>query len=271
VKEGQHNGLAATAVFDRLVGHWQHGYLLQSLVAREIKVRYRRSVLGVIWTLLNPIMMMAIFTVVFSTLFARTLEDFPIYFLSAHMSWHFFSQTTNMAMTSMVRSAALYKRIYVPKYVFVLAVVVSDTINFLISLVPLMFLVILLRHPITPALLFVPVAFLILLGVITGVSFIVATIAVFFDDITQFYQVILQATMYLTALFYPISIVPPGWRSLILLNPMYHVIQLIRVPVYNGTLPPLESVVVGALTAAVTLVFGWTLFTRASDRFVYYV
>lgn len=103
-----------SSAISMLTGKWRHGYLLQSLIAREIKVRYRRSVLGIVWTLLNPILMMAIFTVVFSTLFAKMLEDFPIYFLSANLSWHFFAGATNLAMTSMVRNASLYKRIYSP-------------------------------------------------------------------------------------------------------------------------------------------------------------
>ena len=266
-------GVTATFVslINRLLGRWQYGYLLQSLVAREIKVRYRRSVLGIVWTLLNPLLMMAIFTVVFSTLFARTLNNFPIYYMSAHLSWHFFSLTTSTAMTSMIRNSALYKRIYVPKYIFVLAVVVGEIINLLLSLIPLCFLLLILRHPLTPAILFVPVGFVILFAVTTGVSFMVATIAVFFDDITQLYQVILQALMYLTALFYPISIVPPTWRVLIELNPLYHVIQLLRAPIYDGQLPPLESIVIATLTAAVALVVGWTMFDRSCDRFVYYV
>ncbi len=257
--------------YEALLDRWQHGYLLQTLVAREIKVRYRRSALGVAWTLLNPLLMMAIFTVVFSTLFARSLEHFPIYFLSAHMSFHFFSQTTSIAMTSMVRGAPLYKRIAVPKHIFVLAVVVSDGVNFLLSLIPLALLIVLLRHPLTPALFFLPVSLLILVAVTTGVSFIVATITVFFDDLTQFYQVILQAVMYLSALFYPISIVPPGWRIFIDANPMYHVVQLVRYPVYYGALPPVASIVCASLAAAVALAAGVWLFTRNSDRFVYYV
>ncbi len=254
-----------------LSGKWRYGYLLESLVAREIKVRYRRSVLGVLWTLLNPIMMMAIFTVVFSTLFARTLHDFPIYFLSANLTWHFFAGGTNLAMTSMVRNSGLYKRIYVPKYIFVLAAVLSETVNFMISLIPLAAIMLIYGHPVTPAILFVPVAFVILLILSTGVSFIVATIAVFFDDITQFYQVILQALMYLTALFYPISIVPESWRAVIELNPLYHMVQLIREPIYDGKLPAPESIVFASGTAVVALVIGWLLFSRNSDRFVYYV
>ena len=267
---GQRSSLLARK-YDALLDRWQDGYLLQSLVAREIKVRYRRSALGVAWTLLNPILMMAIFTVVFSTLFARSLDNFPVYFLSAHMSFHFFSQTTTIAMTSMIRGAPLYKRIAVPKHIFVLAVVVSDVVNFLLSLIPLALLMMVLRHPVTPALFFLPVSLLILVAVTTGVSFIVATITVFFDDLTQFYQVILQAIMYLSALFYPISIVPPGWRILIDANPMYHVVQLVRYPIYYGELPPLASLVYGTVAAALALGVGLWLFTRNSDRFVYYV
>ena len=259
------------SAISRFSSKWRHGYLLESLVAREVKVRYRRSVLGVLWTLLNPIMMMAIFTVVFSTLFAGSLKDFPIYFLAANLSWHFFAGGSNLAMTSMVRNSGLYKRIYVPKYIFVLAAVLSETVNFMISLLPLAALILIYRHPVTPAILFLPVAFVILLIFTTGVSFIVATIAVFFDDITQFYQVILQALMYLTALFYPLSIVPKSWRVLIEFNPLYHLIQLIREPIYDGKMPALESIAFATGTALVALAIGWLLFSRNSDRFVYYV
>ena len=258
-------------LLDRFLARWQLGYLLYSLVLREIKVRYRRSVLGVVWTLLNPILMMTIFTVVFSTLFARTLYDFPIYFLSANLSWYFFSGATHLAMSSMLRNAPLYKRIYVPKYIFVLAAVISETVNFLISLIPLGALMLIMGHPVTPAILFVPVAFVILFLFTTGISFVVAAVAVFFDDINQIYQVILQSLMYLTALFYPISIVPPSWRILINMNPLYHIIQLIREPIYDGKFPAVESIIIATVSAVVAFVIGWVFFSRSSDRFVYYV
>jgi ABC-type polysaccharide/polyol phosphate export permease len=223
----------------RLLQAWRYGFMLETLVVSEIRVRYRRSVLGVVWTLLNPILMMIIFTIVFSTLFAHTLPDFAIYFLSAFLCWGFFSQTSTQAMSSMLRNAALFKRIQVPYYIFVLATVGAGLINFVLAFIPLGGLLILLRHRLTPAILFVPVGVLVLVVFTVGVSFFVATVAVFFDDLTQFYSVLLQAMMYLTAIFYPIDIVPHGWRILIRLNPMYHCVQLVRMPIYEGRLPSL--------------------------------
>ncbi len=258
-------------LINHLLGLWQYGFLLQSLVARQIKVRYRRSVLGIVWTLLNPILMMIIFTIVFSTLFAANVNNFPIYFLSAFLSWQFFAQSTTLAMTSMINSAPLYKRINVPKYIFVLAAVLSDMINFLLALIPLAAIIVSLGHPLTPAVAFVPLGILVLAVFTTGVSFIVATVCVFFDDITQLYQVLLQAVMYLTAIFYPMEIVPANFRPLISLNPVYHCVEMIRRPLYLGLPPSPQTLVISAGSAVVALVIGWYLFTHWSDRFVYYV
>lgn len=258
-------------VYNRLLASWQYGFLLESLVLREIKVRYRRSFLGIIWTLLNPILMMIIFTAIFSTLFARSVQNFPVYFLSANLAWQVFAQSTVLAMTSMVRGAPLYKRIHVPKYIFVLAAVISDVINYLIALIPLALLLLLVGHPLRPALLFFPVGVCIIVLFTLGVSFIMATICVFFDDITQLYAVILQATMYLTAIFYPIDIVPARFRVVIHLNPMYHMVELVRRPIYYGQLPSAETLLVSTALAFGALALGWTMFSRLSDRFAYYV
>jgi ABC-type polysaccharide/polyol phosphate export permease len=263
--------LSLSPFISRLVGTWKYGFMLESLVVREIRVRYRRSVLGIFWTLLNPILMMIIFSVVFSTLFQRQLVHFPVYFLSAHLAWGFFASTSTQAMSSMLRSAVLYKRVSIPKYVFVLAAVFAGLINFLLALIPLAGLILLLRHQVTMAIFFVPLALIVLVTFTVGVSFIVATVAVFFDDITQFYSVILQALMYLTAIFYPIDIVPGKYRILIELNPMYHIVQMIRIPIYYGTLPPALTIAAGVLSAVTVLVVGVFIFTRLSDRFVYYV
>ena len=255
----------------KVLGVWRYGFLLESLIVREIRVRYRRSALGVIWTLLNPILTMLVFTLIFSLLFSRSIPDFPIYILSAMLAWSFFSQTSSQCMTSMLRSAVLYKRIFVPKHVFILASVGAGLINFLLSLIPLAGLIIVMRHPITPALLFVPVGLITLVAFTTGISFIVATIAVFFDDLTQFYSVILQLTMYMCAIFYPITIVPKTFRLFIELNPMYYNIQMLRLPIYEGQVPPLLTIFASVSSAVIALMIGWFIFNRTSDRFVYYV
>ena len=263
--------LSLHPVISHLLGMWRYGFMLETLVVSEIRVRYRRSALGVVWTLLNPILMMVIFTIVFSTLFANKLPNFSVYFLSAYLCWTFFAQTSTQAMSSMLRNAALFKRIHVPYYIFVLATVCAGLINFLLALIPLAGLMILLRHPVTPAILFVPAGVLILVVFTVGVSFFVATVAVYFDDITQFYSVILQAMMYLTAIFYPIDIVPYGFRILIRLNPMYHCVQMVRIPIYEGRLPSVENIIVSTAGAVLALIIGWTLFSRSSHRFIYYV
>jgi ABC-2 type transport system permease protein len=266
-----YSALSLGPVIGDMLGRWRYGYLLESLIMRELRVKYRRSVLGVVWTLITPIMMMVIFTVVFSHLFAATLPHFAVYFLSAYLGWQFFTQTTTQAMISMLRSASLYKRIYVPKYVFVLATVCANLLALLIALIPLAGLILLIGHPITPAILWLPLSLLILATFTTGVSLWVATIAVFLEDVVQFYPIILQALMYLTVIFYPVTIIPPALRWLVYLNPMYYCVQMMRYPLYDGQAPP-PVILLGSIAwALLALAVGGRVFARASDRFAYYV
>ncbi len=264
-------GVLSHSWFSSIAEIIRYSELLRNLVARDLKVRYRRSVLGLLWTLLNPLLMMVIFTIVFSGVFRSSLQRFPVYFLAAFLAWMFFAQTTVQALTTMLRSAPLYKRIYVPKAVFVLANVVSGLVNLLLALIPLAVLLLLLRHPLRPALLFLPVPILLLALFTTGVSLTVATLSVFFDDINHFYQVALQALMYLSAIFYPVDIVPDEYRLAIYLNPLYYLIETVRTPVYRGILPDPYYLLISAVCAFLAFIFGWWIFHRSCDRFIYYV
>ena len=257
-------------VVGQMMARWRYGFLLESLIVRDIRVKYRRSALGIVWTLINPLLMMLIFTVVFSTLFRTALPHFAIYFLAAYLPWQFFAQTSSLAMGSMLRNSSLYKRIYVPKYVFVLAVVGADLLGFLIALVPLAAIMVGLGHTMTPALLFLPVSLVFLTLFTTGVALLFSTVAVFFDDLAQFYNVLLQALMYLSAIFYPVDIIPPPLRVFVYLNPMYYCIQMVRYPIYYGALPPPLIVAGCVVMTAAALFAGVKVFAWASHKFVYY-
>jgi ABC-2 type transport system permease protein len=245
--------------------------LLRDLVSRDLKVRYKRSALGVLWTMLNPLLMMLVFTIVFATFLRFPLTHFPIYFLSAYLIWNFMAQTTTWSSACFLGYAPLIKKIYVPKSVFVIATVLSGLVNLLISLVPLALIMIALGHPFAQSLLFVPVPLLLTACFSLGLSLFLAPLCLMFADIAQIYAVVLMAWMYLTPIFYPTNIIPEQWRPLVDANPMTYFVEAFRAPIYAGTLPE-PAVLLGAtISAIVALVVGTLVFRHYSERIAYYV
>lgn len=259
-------GLLAT-----LAELWSFGEVLQELVKRDLKVRYKRSVLGLFWTMLNPLLMMVITTIVFSALFKSTITNFPIYVLSGYIVWGFFSQGTVAASTSVLDSAGLTRKIYVPAALFPLASVASALVNLVLSLVPLLFIVVVTGGSITWAWLILPISFVLIAVFTYGLGLILAASAVFFRDTVYTYQVLLVAWMYLTPLFYPADIIPAQWQALVNLNPVYLLVQLVRDPVYAGVLPSPEVFLLALVYAVgISLVGSW-YFERVQARFVTYL
>ena len=245
--------------------------LLRDLVARDLKVRYKRSALGVVWTMLNPLLLMVIFTIVFGHILRVTVEHFTVYFLSAFVLWNFFAQATSWSTQCLLSYGPLIRKIYVPRSIFVLATVLAGTVNLLISLVPLALIMWVVGHPFSSAMVFLPVPILLTTMFSLGLSLALAPLCVMFADIVPIYQVALTAWMYLTPIIYPLTALPEHYRRLLLANPMTHLVEAFRTPIYAGALPS-AHVMLGATTAAVvTLVVGWLIFEHYSDRIAYYV
>ena len=242
-------------------------HLLANLVRRDLTVRYKRSVLGFFWTMLNPLLLMIILSVVFSTVFRFAVKHFEVYFLSAYLGWTFFAQTTTGAMSSLAWNGALMKRVRVPKVIFAFSTVLSGLANLGLSCVPLFAIMFIVGAPLTPALLFLPVSFLILAVFVFGVSLGMSAAAVYFDDVAQMYGVALMGLMYLTPIFYPIEIIPQKYLWLIRLNPLVYLFELARAPIYKGCMPSLHDVVISAACAVVAMVVGTTVFRRLAPGF----
>ncbi len=247
------------------------GEVLQELVKRDLKVRYKRSVLGLMWTMLNPLLMMAITTIVFSNLFRTNIENFPIYMLSGYLVWGFFSQATSGAASSVLDNAALTRRIYVPPALFPLATTIAACVNLSVSFVPLLLLMILTRSTFSWALVALPIAILPAIAFAYGLGLILAASSVFFHDTLYTYQVFLTAWMYLTPIFYPRNIVPAEWATLFELNPIFHFVELVRAPIYYGSLPDISHVLIGTGYGLGVLVVGWRYFESTRRQFVSYL
>jgi ABC-type polysaccharide/polyol phosphate export permease len=245
--------------------------LLRLLIAGIVKTRYKRSVLGVTWTLLNPLLNMAVMTVAFSALFRSTVTNYAVYVLTGLLWWNFFTQTTTYAMSSLVWGGGLLKRVYIPRTLFAVSSVGHGLINLGLNLVPLAAIMFFVDHPFHATWLFLPVSALLLAVFSLGVALFVSTLAVFFVDVVDLYSLGLQALFFLTPIIYPHHIVPEQWRWLVRLNPIVYLLDTFRRPLLYGVLPEPHVLLAATACALAMLVLGWWTFTRKADEFAYRV
>ncbi len=245
--------------------------LVRALVVRDLKVRYRRSTIGFLWTMLQPLLTMLVLTLVFSKVFRFKLPHYPVYALAGIMFWNFFSQSVTTSMNSLKGNAQLLTKIPVPKAVFPVATVIAGVINLLLALVPLFAILLITGHPIHSAVLFIPVAILLAALFTLGAGLLLSPMAVFFYDTVEIVGVLLTLLMYMTPVFYPMDIVPEKYLWVVRFNPIRSVLEVFRDPIYFGKIPPLGHLTVAIAVAAVALVVGVIAFRRSSDRIPFYV
>lgn len=245
--------------------------LVLTLVARDLKVRYRRSSIGFLWTMLQPLLTMLVLQLVFSTIFRFEIDNYPVYALAGILFWNFFSQSISASMNSLRGNASLLGKMPVPKVVFPLATVLAGVVNLLLALVPLFAILVVTGHPIRPAILFLPAA-IVLAGLFTlGAGLLLSPLSVFFHDVVELVGVTLTLLMYLTPVFYPMSIVPEHLRWVVRYNPVRSVLEVFRDPIYYGKIPPLSHLVVAMVVVLLSLLIGADFFRRSSDRIPLYV
>ncbi len=244
--------------------------LLRQLVIREVKLRYKRSVLGFAWTVLNPLFAMAIFTMVFSRVFGGR-PNYALYVITALLGWNLFSLGTSRGLDSVVLNGPIIRKVFVPKAIFPVAAVASQVVNFVFSLVPLFLFMIVIGAPVGPSLLWLPIPLLSLTCFAMGIALLLGTFNVFFRDVKYFYEAGVLAWFYATPIFYPPDIVPDKFKFLLTINPMYALLESLRAPIYRGTAPPVDLLVSGLALSLATLAVGWAVFHRFEGRFVHYV
>lgn len=254
-----------------LQGFLKYRSLLYNLVSRDIKIRYRRSFLGLLWTILNPLLMMIIITVIFSTLFKQTIPNYPIYYLSGYLMFQFNSETTTSALYSITSNAALMKKIYIPKYLFPLSKVLSGLVNLFFSLIAMFIVMLILqvKFRLTLLLILLPIFYVLLFSI--GLGLILSTYTVFFRDLAHFYTVFVMAWLYFTPVFYPITILPKNIMKLMQLNPIYHYVSYMRELVLYGTFPGLKENMICFAMGIIFLLFGLHTFYKNQDKFILYI
>lgn len=249
----------------------RYRYLLTLLVKKDIKKKYKGSFLGILWSLLNPLLIMVILTIVFSTVFKFSIDNFPVYILSGRLLFEFFSSSTTSSMKSIISSANLIQKVYIPKYIITLSKVISNFVFFLISLIDLLLIMIITKADITVYILYAPLYLLLLFFFVIGVSLILATITVFFRDIEHLYGVFTTGLMYASAIFYPAEIIPDKYQFILKLNPVYYFIKGFRDAVFYGTPLDINNLIICFVIAFVSMIVGIQVFEKKQDKFILYL
>ena len=249
----------------------KYDFLIRQLVQRDFKVRYKRSVLGVFWSFLNPLLMMTVQYIVFSQLFKSDIDNYPVYLLSGLVVFNFFSEGVGVALGSIVGNAPLITKVYIPKYIYPVTRVLSSGINLVMSLIPLVIAALVTGEKITRAYLMLPYILLCVVIFTIGLGMVMAAGMTFFRDIQFLWGIISMVWMYLTPLFYPISIIPEGVRRVIEGNPVYFFVSAVRSIVMDGTAPRPLVFCQCTLAALVMLGIGCGIFKKTQDKFVFYI
>ena len=242
---------------------------LKLLIARTIKSRYKRSVLGVAWTLLNPLINLVVMSVVFSQLFRSAVPRYAVYLLMGLIVWNFFSQSTAFAMGQLFWGAGLMKQVYLPPTIFAVSAIANGLVNLAFSLVPLAIIMAFMGQPFHRTWWFFPVAVLILALFALGVALLMSSLAAMFVDAIEMYQLVLQAWFFLTPILYPSELISSRFAWALTLNPMYYMVEIVRRPIFEGRLPELHTILTAVALAIGALVSGAWVFTRRAHELAY--
>lgn len=256
----------------RINSFYHYRHLLQQLVARDVKLKYRRSFLGYLWSILNPLMIMIIMVAVFSNMFRFDIENYPVYLIIGQIIFNFVSESTNQAMWSITGNASLLKKTYVPKYIFTLSKVTSSCINTLFSLGAMLIVFVVCGISFNWYMLFIPVIILQVYIFCIGMGMFLSQATVFFRDIQYIYAAFVTAWMYLTPIFYPIQQLPFGLMWAIKhFNPLYFYIAQFRTIVLEQTMPDPWLILHGFAISLLMLTAGTLCFMKNQDRFILYI
>jgi len=252
---------------DEIRNAFRYKDFIAHLIRKDITTKYKRSILGIVWTMLNPLGMMIIMTVVFQNFFKRQ-EFYSVYLLTGLLTFTFFNQTSSAIIHNLVWGQELFHRIYIPRASFAIAAVGTSIVNLVLALVPLLLVKLVIQSPISWEIVLFPLYILFLACFSMGVGLIVASLAIHFHDIAQIYQVILTAWFYATPIIYPYDTLAENVKKFVFLNPMMHIVELMRASFYYNTPPAMNDLLITGGVSFAALIFGWLLFSKQAEEFV---
>jgi len=245
--------------------------LIVQLVSRSVKARYKRSFLGVAWTMVNPLLTMTVLTLVFSQLFRAPAREYALYVLSGLVMWNFFAQSTMAAMSDLLWGGGLITRVFLPKSVFALAALGTGLVNLLLALVAYTVIALVLGVPPTWSWLLLPIPVLAVGLFALGIALALSAAAVYFADVMPTYEVLLTAWLYLTPVIYPLGLLPESVQLWLRWNPMLWFVQSFRTVLYDGRMPDAVTLAITFGLGLAMLVLGWWIFTRKAREYAYRV
>lgn len=246
----------------------RYGFLMEQLVSRDFKVRYKRSLLGILWSFFNPLLTMLVQFVVFSQLFKSDIDNIAVYMLSGLIIFNFFTEAVGQALGSIVYNAPLITKVYVPKYIYPVTKVLFSAINFLISMVVLLIVIVVTGEAITKAFMLLPFLIACVLVFSAGFGMLLASLMVFFRDIQFLWGIFSMLWMYMTPLFYPETLIAEQFRWIFTMNPMYYYVKFMRSVVLDGISPEPRMYLVCAAFALGSLLFGGVVFKKTQNKFI---
>lgn len=251
---------------------WKYKDLLKQLVFRDLKLKYRRSFLGYLWSILNPLLIMIVMTVVFSTMFTRNIKNFPVYLFTGQILYNFMNQSTHQALSSINGNAALLKKTYIPKYIFTFSKITSGLVDLVFSLGALILVMIATKAHFSFYNLLFPFVLIQLYIFCLGLGMFLAQANVFFRDIQYIYNAFTTAWMYLTPIFYPMDSLPENLQwGIKHFNPMYFYIEQFRDLIYHGRFPDISLIFGGIIMAILMFLVGSIMFSKNQDKFILYI
>jgi len=249
----------------------RYSFLIKQLVVRDFKTKYKRSVLGMAWSFMNPLLTMGIQYIVFSTLFKSDIPNYPVYLLTGIVFFGFFNEALTMGMTSITSNAALIKKVYMPKYIYPVSRILSSLVNFAFALMPLFLVMLITGTPFRISMLLVVFDIACLLAFVTGMTLLLTTAMTFFQDTQFLWSVAAMMWQYLTPIFYPETIIPASMRPLYRINPMYQFITFARTCITDGISPEPAAYVYCVVWAVGALLLGAVVFKKQQNKFVLYL
>lgn len=247
--------------------------LIKELVVRDLKLKYRRSFLGYVWSILNPLLIMIILTIVFTSMLGKGIENYPVYLLTGRMLYDFLKNSTTNAMKSVTGNAALLRKVYVPKYIFTLAKVTSSMVDMVFSVGALLIVMLATGAEFYWQILLTPIVIIQIYIFCCGLGFFLAQLNVFFRDMQHIYSAVLTAWLYLTPIMYTVDLLPGKALRFFVkgVNPLYYYVAQFRDLIYYGRIPGPRVFWGGWLIAFLMLLIGIWSFQRTKDKFILYI
>lgn len=241
-------------------------FLLKQLIKKNFTAKYKDSILGILWSFINPLLTMLLLTAIFSTIFSGNIENYPVYFLAGRCLFDFYSAATKTAMNSIKDNSGILKRIFVPRYIFAFGGICSEFVNFLISLIILIAVMYLTGLHLTLISFAVIIPIVILFVMTAGIGLILSIMCTYFRDIEYLYNIFIMLLMYASALFYPVDIIPESFRQYLYLNPVFLLIDQFRDIIMYNTLPNITNIIGTSLFAFIMLIIGILIFKKYQKK-----